>query len=412
MNFSALKQEKYKEVFMFSFKNKLDYNLKEAISSNSYKHYRVIIQCKSLRENIENKMKSYKAEVIRSIPTLNCISASLSASAIERLLEYPEVAHISFDTTALLCGSSVLSANGIAFQERYKLTGRGIGVGLIDSGTYPHTDLSSPSSKIKKFVDVISSVKYPYDDNGHGTFMSGIICGGGIASKGMYRGIAENCHLYSIKAFNSIGRGFISDILYSLELILNESQEHNIKIICLPFEVLDHNPFVLSLFSKLFDMAMQKGIIIVVPSGNSGNTESSIKGIATLPNCITASGLDTRVGIKPYIHSSAGPYGNLEKPDLAAACVDICSLNCNKDYVSERNGAKVYAYPLDHPYTTYSGTSCAAAFISGVCALLFENNPELPFKDIIALLKISCKLLDMFKWSQGAGMLDISKLLP
>ncbi len=397
---------------MFSFKNKLDYNLKAAMSSNSYKHYRVIIQCRSLRENVENKIKSYKTEVLRSIPSINCVSASLSASVIERLLEHPEVAYISFDTTALLCGSSVLSANGIGFQERYKLTGRGIGIGLVDSGTYPHTDLLSPSNKIKKFVDILSHVKYPYDDNGHGTFMSGIICGAGVASKGMYRGIAENSHLYSVKAFNSIGRGYISDILYSIELILNESQEYNIKVICLPFELLDFNPFAISLFSKLFEVAVQKDIVVVVPSGNSGNKESSIKGIATLSNCITVAGLDTRGSIKPYIHSSAGPYGKLEKPDLAAACVDICSLNTSKDYVSERNGARVYAYPLEHPYTTYSGTSCAAAFISGVCALLFENNPKLPFKDVAALLKVSCKLLDIFKWSQGAGMVDMSKLLP
>lgn len=397
---------------MFSFKNKLNQNLKAAISDNNYKHYRVIIQCKSLRENIENKIRSYKAEVIRSIPSLNCISTSLSAGAIERLLEYPEVSYISFDTTALLSGSSVLGANGISFQERYKLTGRGIGVGLIDSGTYPHTDLSSPSNKVKKFVDVLSSTKYPYDDNGHGTFMSGIICGSGTASKGMYRGIAENSHLYSVKAFSSIGRGFVSDILYSLELILNESQEYNIKVICLPFEILEFDAFIISLFSRLFDIAVQKGISVVVPSGNNGNRESSIKGIATLTNCITVAGLDTKSGIKPYIHSSAGPYGKLEKPDLAAACVDICSLNCNKDYVSERSGTRVYAYPLEHPYTTYSGTSCAAAFISGVCALLYENNPELSFKDVVALLKVSCKLLDIFKWSQGAGMLELSKLLP
>jgi subtilisin family serine protease len=153
-------------------------------------------------------------------------------------------------------------------------------------------------------------------------------------------------------------------------------------------------------------------IVVVVPSGNGGNKEGSIKGIATLPNCITVAGLDTRGTTKPYIHSSTGPFGKLEKPDLAAACVDICSLNCNKDYVSERSGSKVYAYPLDHPYTTYSGTSCAAAFISGVCSLLFENSPDLPFKDVLSLLKVSCKLLDMFKWSQGAGMIEINKLLP
>jgi subtilisin family serine protease len=397
---------------MFSFKNKLNSDLKKAIAENSYKHYRVLIHCKNLRESVENKIKSYKAELIRSIPSINCICALLSGSAIERLIEHPEVDYISFDNEALLCGTSVLSANGITFQERYKLTGRGIGIGIVDSGTYPHIDLSTPNSKIKKFVDLVNGIRYAYDDNGHGTFISGIICGSGYASKGMYRGIAENSHLYSVKAFNSIGRAYISDLLYAIELIINDCAEYNTKVICLPFELMDHNSFTLSLFSKMFDIAISKGIVVVVPSGNSGNREGSIKGIATLPNCITVAGLDTRGSVKPFRYSACGPYGKLEKPDLAAACVDICSLNCNREFVSERNGAKIYASPLDNPYTNYTGTSCAAAFISGVCAMLFENNDNLPFKDVISLLKVSSKLLDMFKWAQGAGMVDIGKLLP
>jgi subtilisin family serine protease len=402
----------FMEANMFSFKSKLDHELKSAMANGSYKHYRVIIHCKSLRENVEKKIKSYKSEVIRSIETLNCFSAFLSPSAIERLTELPEVDYITFDNTALLCGTSVLSANGISFQERYKLSGKGIGIGIIDSGTYPHIDFAMPFNKIKKFVDIVNGMKYPYDDNGHGTFMSGIICGNGSASKGMYRGIAENSHIYSIKAFNNLGRGYISDILYGIELLLKDSEEYNIKVFCLPFELMDYNTFTLKLFSTLFDKAIEKGIVVVVPSGNSGNMEGSIKGVATLSNCITVAGLDTRSGYKPYKYSSAGPYGKLEKPDLAAACVDICSLNSNKEYISERNGTKVYPNHLDSPYTTFTGTSCAAAYISGVCALLFENNPKLSYKDILSLLKVSCRLLDIFKWSQGAGVVELNKLLP
>jgi len=400
----------FRRLQLFSVKNKLDPSLKTAISNNYYKHYRVIIQCKTLRENIEKKIKSFKAELIHSIPTLNCISAYLSAASIERLLDYPEVAHISFDTTAILCGSSVLNANGISSREKYKLTGKGIGIGLIDSGTYPHNDLMHPHNKIKKFVDVINNIKYPYDDNGHGTFISGIICGSGYSSKGMYKGIAENSNIYSVKAFNSIGRGYISDILYSIDLIISEREEFNIRILCLPFEVLDYNQFILFLFNKLFDLAVKNNIAIVVPSGNSGPKEGTIQGIATLSNCITVSGLDTTASPKPYIHSSVGPFSKLEKPDLSAACVDICSLNTNKAFISERNGIKIYAPPLDNPYSTYSGTSCAAAFISGACALLFESKPSLSSKDMAALLKVSCNELEINKWCQGSGILDISKL--
>ena len=112
-----------------SLKNKLDLNLKTALLSKHYQTYRVLIHCKALYEVVETKIKSYKGEVLRSIPSINCISANLTDRAIDRLLEYPEVDYIVFDSFAFLCGSSVSAANGVLFQERYKLTGKGIGVG-------------------------------------------------------------------------------------------------------------------------------------------------------------------------------------------------------------------------------------------------------------------------------------------
>lgn len=397
---------------MFSLKNKLDSNLRHALDEKLYKNYRVNILCKNLQENIEKKVKTYKGTILRSINKADIITAVLTPHAIERLIEFPEVNYITIDSQAILCASSILSANGISFQDRYKLTGRGIGVGIIDSGVFPHPDLMNPYNKIKLFMDLISDYKYPYDDNGHGTFISGLIAGNGQQSKGLYRGIAENSSLYCIKAFNALGRGYISDILYSIETLLDISEEYNLKVICLPFELLDFNHFAVTAFSKLFNEAVKKNIIVVVPSGNSGGAEDSLTGIATLPNCITVGGLDTTGSAAPYKYSSAGPCGKQSKPDLSAACVNICSLASVTDYVSERNGVKVYPKALEKNYTTYTGTSCAAAYISGICALLFENNPELTFKDILGLLKVSCTMLNMPRGVQGSGMVDLHKILP
>lgn len=397
---------------MFAFKEKLDPALRDCIKSNSYKNYRVIIECRSMRESIENKIKSFKGNLIHSIPLANCFSADITPHAIERLLEYPEVSYICLDNYALLCGSSVLAANGIKFQEKYKLTGKGIGIGIIDSGVYPHPDLLKRDNRIKYFLDVINNYKYPYDDNGHGTFISGIICGNGALSKGMYRGIAEESNIYSVKAFNSIGRGLISDILFSLNTLIEESRTCNIRVICLPFELIDYNSFTRSLFQKLFDECAKLGLTVVVPAGNNGNNESSIRGIATLNNCITVGGLDTNGEIKSYKLSSSGPFEKVQKPDLAAACVDICSLNSDIYYIPERNGIKLYPKALDKPYTYYTGTSCAAAYISGVCALLYENKPDITFKDISSLLKISCHMRDISTKIQGSGMIDLNVLLP
>ena len=49
---------------MFSFKNKLDPNLKIAIDKKYYKNYRVIIHCKTLSESIEKKVKTYKGSML------------------------------------------------------------------------------------------------------------------------------------------------------------------------------------------------------------------------------------------------------------------------------------------------------------------------------------------------------------
>jgi len=397
---------------MFSLRNKLDPNLKIALGNKSYKTYRVIIHYKTLLGNVEKKLASYKGSLIRVIPSIDCVSANLTEHAISRLVEYPEVDYITFDNYAFLCGSSILSANGIALNERYKLTGKGVGIGLIDSGTYPHPDLIHPANRIRNFLDLVNDVKYPYDDNGHGTFISGILSGNGRSSKGMYKGVAIDSHIFSIKAFNSIGKAYVSDILYGLEVLLNSFKEYNLRIICLPFELADNNYLYLSLFEKLFSKAVENNIIVVVPSGSNGNNECSIRGIATLSNCITVGGLDTRNKPKVYEHSSSGNYGKLEKPDLIAACVDICSLNSNTSYISEKNGVKLYTQSLEKPYTTYTGTSCSSAYIGGLCALLLENNPNLTFKDIVSLLKVASGMLEVPKRLQGQGVVDINKLLP
>lgn len=397
---------------MFSLKNKINPELKQVINENLYKNYRVLIKCKHLQKNIESKISSYKGTLIRSFSYCDIICAYVNARAIERLIEYPEVEYITLDSFAFLCGKSIQVANGVHFSERYKLSGKGIGIAIIDTGVYPHPDLLNPRNKIKLFVDLIKELKHPYDDNGHGTFIAGLIAGSGFSSREVYRGIAENSDLYCYKAFNSLGRAYISDIFYSIEDVISKSKEFNIKVLCLPFETVEHNFFVKQCFSKLFNDCIKNNIIPVVPSGSNEYKEGSIVGMASLPNCITVAGLDTTNMTKDYIFSSSGPLGKLDKPDLSAACVDICSLNCNTSYVSERNGMKLYPQTLKEAYTSYSGTSCAAAYVSGLCALLLENKPDLSFKDLISLIKISCNMLDIPKGIQGNGMVDLNKLLP
>jgi subtilisin family serine protease len=398
---------------MFLSKNKLDYNLNYYISKNAYKTYKVLIQYNDFQSSIVKKINSYKGNINYVIESANLISCELNSRGINRLSEYPEIKRICLDEYLFLCGMSATSANKVHFSEKNSLSGTGVGIGLVDSGIFPHKDLISPSNRIALFKDLINNLNYPYDDNGHGTSMAGILCSSGLSSNNMYKGICTKSNLFCYKAFDKLGKGYASDILYSIESLSNISKDNNIKILCLPFELLTHNTFIISCFDSVFNYAISKGLIPIVPSGSNFNTQS-IMGISTLASCISVAGLNTSSSItKPYIYSSSGPYGKLSKPDLSAACVNVVSLNCDNNYISEKNGIKLYPSKIDAPYKTFTGSSIATAYISGLCALLCEKNHCITFKDISSLLKIACDpVSDISKSIQGEGTVNVNKLIP
>ncbi|SHK11125.1 Subtilase family protein [Clostridium cavendishii DSM 21758] len=396
---------------MFSLKSKLDHNLRINLDKSLQQNYRVLIKCKRFEDNIEKKILSLKGTLICSIKSQGLIAANLSQRSIYRLIEYPEVNYICFDEYALLCAMSISTATGGRSFEKFNFTGKGISIGLIDTGVFPHPDLSSPHSKILKFTDLINDIKYPYDDHGHGSFIAGILCGSGISSKNLYKGIAEKSSLICYKAFNSTGKGYVSNILCALESLIEESEHLNVKVICLPFELISHNMFIISLFHKLFKLANEKNIIVVIPSGSSPNGEGSMNPLCFSSDCLVVGGINnSKSSPVPYIYSASSCYSKTHKPDLSVACVNITSINTDKNYISQKNGIKIYSPRLETPYITYTGTSISAAFISAICSLIFEANPSLTFKDISSLLKLYSNNMDIDKNFIGDGILDTKRL--
>ncbi len=390
-------------------KNKLDKNLEYFLNNNCYKNYRVLIKYEHTSNSIIKKI-SYSKGLIYHLTYSKIICANLTKKLLLRLLEYPEVKYITFDEYLFLCGMSVNTANNTHFKNDFSLSGNNVGIGLIDSGVFPHPDLTTPSNRIYSFTDLINNLSYPYDDNGHGTCVAGIICGNGQASNTLYKGIAPHSKLYCYKAFDAHGKGFASNILFALENLIANHKELNLKILCLPFELLTPNIFITEAFDLTFLEAIKNNIVPITSSGSIPNSANFINGISSLSSCITVGGINSSKGFKPYKYSSCGYYKKLLKPDLSAAATNITSLNSDTKYISEKDGVKMYPNKLDASYKTFSGTSLSTAFISGICALLYENNPDLTFKDVQSLLKLASDPHELSKESIGEGFLDLSKL--
>ena len=104
-------------------------------------------------------------------------------------------------------------------KEQENLTGKGITAAVLDTGIFPHMDFDG---RIVAFRDLVYGRETPYDDNGHGTHVCGILGGSGRASGGKYQGAAPGCRFVVVKILDRRGNGRKQDILWNTPDILTE----------------------------------------------------------------------------------------------------------------------------------------------------------------------------------------------
>ena len=266
-----------------------------------------------------------------------------------------------------------------------KFFGQNQTICFIDTGIYPHLDFLLPENKIIKFIDLVNNKSQPYDDNGHGTFVSGICCGNGILNSS-YCGLAKKAKIICIKALNINGTSNSNLILDAMEWIYQNHKAYNISVVCMSFgaDCLDKTDPL----SKGAEILWKAGITIVAAAGNSGPNPNTIKSPGNNPNIITVGALDID-NMKIPEFSSRGPtiYGS--KPDLLAPAVDIVS--CNNKFL---------------PYTNMSGTSVATPIIAGICAIIKSKYPKIKNYEIKKFLLSNCKKLTYDVNIEGAGYLQ------
>ena len=373
--------------------NKIDKNLLSNVSIFSVnKVKKAIIYVKNYdfaHNYIKNQLK---IDIIGEYHFINALMVKVTQNDIFMLSNISDVEYIASVSTAnILINKSkkIIEVNKLYSQG---LSGMGIGVAVIDTGCYPHLDFLLGSNRNIKFVDFLNNKTQLYDDNGHGTFVAGVIGGNGFVSNGNFSGIAPNCDLIILKAIHADGQTQTNKILDAMQWIYENKNKFNIQVVCMsfgsePLQKLD--PLCIGA-NVLWDA----GIVVVCAGGNDGPKEGSVKSPGSSPKVITIGCADTRVESEINIpsFSSRGPIFDCFKPDLVAPGVEITSLANN-----------IYFY------TKMTGTSVSAPFVAGVSALILEKQKLTP-NEIKSILLTHTVKLPFEANVCGSGLLNVGNI--
>ena len=376
--------------------NKIDKSILQRIKIQGVSNEKidVIISTKNFQEMYENLIGLLDTKNIISLPIISSFAINTKLSNIIKLAQSDLVEYISNNTK--VCGLVSDSKNFLNVDKLSAKINNNINHScvVVDTGIYPHIDFVLGRNRIIKFVDLINEKESPYDDNGHGTFVSGVLAGNSITDK--YSGIDSSCNLIMIKALDSNGETSTIKILQSMQWILDNKNRYNIKVVCMSFGSVPSDsvdPLV-----KGVEVLWNSGIVVVSAGGNSGPDRSTIMSPGSSRKIITVGSLDKidNENLKVADFSSRGPINNIYKPDMVVPGVDIVATNIfgrDKQF-----------------YTKMTGTSVSTPMVAGVVSLLFKINPNYTADQIKYMLIRACEEIEGDRNSEGYGVLKLNNL--
>lgn len=276
-------------------------------------------------------------------------------------------------------------------METDKYTGKGVTTAILDTGIYPHMDFGN---RIIVFRDFVSYRSRPYDDNGHGTHVAGILCGDGKASNGLYKGIAPSCRIAALKVLDRFGNGNKENVMRAFRWILRYHEQYHIRIVNISvgttYKTGNDQDALIRGVEELWD----KGLIVVAAAGNLGPKPSSITAPGSSKKIIT-------VGSSDLLEGSSGVSG----------CGPTYDCICKPDIVAPGNHIMSCVPGPDRFYSAKSGTSMSTPLVSGAIALKLEKNQDLTNMEIKMMLKDSADDMGLSRNQQGWGKFNCKRFL-
>jgi serine protease AprX len=358
-------------------------------------------------------------------------------------------------------GSHVLSTP-LRLDADERFTGRGVTIAFLDSGFYPHVDLTTPDNRIIAYRNMVDedgdlkSLFQPDVASWHGMMTSVVAAGNGSLSNGFYRGIAPDAKVVLVKLALT-GRISEQDIQRGLEWVLKHREKYGIKVVNISAGGDYEQSYLTDELSQAVEACTSSGITVVCAVGNAGDQPNHpVFPPASAPSSIAVGGLDDSNSMnrarRGMYRSSYGPtFDGLQKPEIIAPSIwvpapilpntptsaqaallktlDESPDDKLHDIIRENAGVDgELDAALDRPvhsirqiillklrrenvitrhYKYVDGTSFSAPIVSSVIAQMLEANPALTPQEIKRILISTAERLPRYEVDrQGWGVID------
>ncbi|MBV9369106.1 MAG: S8 family serine peptidase [Frankiales bacterium] len=288
--------------------------------------------------------------------------------------------------------------------------GSGVGVALLDTGVVPVQGLTSGNvvNGPDLSLDNPSAQMQNVDGFGHGTHMAGIIAGNDGTATG-YKGVAPGATLLNVKVGASDGAVDVTQVIAGIDWVVQHRNDNgmNIRVINLSYGTDGAQSYQLDPLAAAVEHAWQAGIVVVVAGGNSGSNIPSLDNPATDPYVLSV-GADDPNGTATSLDDSVPQFSSRGSSsrhvDIVAPGQSIVSLRDPGSYIDTQYPGAV----VNSRFFKGSGTSQAAAVVSGAVALLLQQRPNLtPDQVKAALTSTATALPQASAAARGAGLLNV-----
>jgi serine protease AprX len=259
------------------------------------------------------------------------------------------------------------------------LTGKGVGVALIDTGVAPVPGL--PAGNIVNGPDLSLESQAPalryLDSYGHGTHMAGIIVANDTATG--TKGLAPAAKLTSIKVGTANGAVDVTQVIAAVDWVVqhrNDDSANPIKVINLSYGSGGAPERWNDALGYAVEKAWKSGIVVVAAAGNDGNNSPAlanpasdewILSVGAVATNGTTSVSDDGLTTFTNLPTAGGKQINVLAPGMSIVSLRDPGSFIDGTFSSARSGETLFRG---------SGTSQSAAVTSAAAALIMQSKPS------------------------------------